>query len=79
MSNSQPKLGRGKKICKHCNTINGVRSFECKKCGQTFKMKKGPKGIRKKRIEDFKTLQKGDWIKVNSQSLPLRGLMNSEM
>ena len=70
MSNSQPKLGRGKKICKHCNTINGVRSFECKNCGQPFKMKKGPKGIRKKRIEDFKTLQKGDWIKVVGGSGP---------
>ena len=70
MSNSQPKLGRGKKICKHCNTINGVRSFECKNCGQPFKMKKGPKGIRKKKVKDFKTLQRGDWIKVVGGSGP---------
>ena len=70
MSNSQPKLGRGKKVCSHCGTVNGVRSFECKNCGQEFKMKKGPKGIRKKKVEDFKSLQRGDWIKVVGGSGP---------
>ena len=70
MSNSQPKLGRGKKVCSHCGTVNGVRSFECKNCGQAFKMKKGPKGIRKKKVEDFKSLQRGDWIKVVGGSGP---------
>jgi hypothetical protein len=70
MPDSQPILGRGKKLCSHCNTVNGVRSYECKNCGQEFKMKKAPKGIRKKRIEDFKTLQKGDWIKVVGGSGP---------
>lgn len=70
MSNSQPKLGRGKKLCIHCNVINGVRSFECKNCGQAFKMKKAPKGIRKKKIEDFNSLQKGDWIRVVGGSGP---------
>lgn len=70
MSYSQPKPGRGKKVCSHCNVVNGVRSFECKNCGQAFKMRKGPKGIRKKRIEDFKTLKKGDWIKVVGGSGP---------
>ena len=69
MSNSQPKK-RGQKICIHCHTVNGVRSFECKNCGQAFKMKKGPKGIRKKRIDDFRRLQKGDWIKVVGDSGP---------
>ena len=69
MSNSQPKK-RGQKICIHCQTVNGVRSFECKNCGQAFKMKKGPKGIRKKRIDDFRSLQKGDWIKVVGGSGP---------
>tara|TARA_Y100000004_G_C8613081_1_gene285557 strand:- start:110 stop:448 length:339 start_codon:yes stop_codon:yes gene_type:complete len=33
-------------------------------------MKKPPKGIRKKRIEDFKSLNKGDWIKVVGGSGP---------
>ena len=69
MSNSQPKK-RGQKICSHCDTPNGVRSYECKNCGQEFKMKKPPRGIRKKRIEDFKTLNKGDWIKVVGGSGP---------
>ncbi len=64
------KIKRGQKLCTHCNTVNGVRSFECKNCGQAFKMKKGPKGIRKKKIEDFKSLQRGDWIKVVGGSGP---------
>ena len=33
-------------------------------------MKKGPKGIRKKKVKDFKTLQRGDWIKVVGGSGP---------
>jgi hypothetical protein len=33
-------------------------------------MKKMPKGIRKKRIDDFKSLSKGDWIKVVGGSGP---------
>ena len=64
------KTKRGQKLCTHCNTVNGVRSFECKNCGQAFKMKKGPKGIRKKKVEDFKSLQRGDWIKVVGGSGP---------
>ena len=64
------KSKRGQKVCVHCNTVNGVRSFECKNCGQAFKMKKGPKGIRKKRIEDFKSLSNGDYIKVVGGSGP---------
>lgn len=69
MSDSQPKK-RGQKICVHCDTVNGVRSYECKNCGQEFKMKKAPKGIRKKQIDDFKSLNKGDWIKVVGGSGP---------
>ena len=64
------KSKRGQKVCSHCNTVNGVRSFECKNCGQAFKMRKGPKGIRKKRIEDHRDLKKGDYIKVVGGSGP---------
>ena len=64
------KSKRGQKVCSHCNTVNGVRSFECKNCGQSFKMRKGPKGIRKKRIEDHRDLKKGDYIKVVGGSGP---------
>ena len=63
------KNKRGQKVCVHCNSINGVRSFECKNCGQAFRMRKGPKGIRKKRV-DFKSLSKGDKIKVVGGSGP---------
>ena len=58
------KNKRGQKVCEHCNKINGVRSFECKNCGQAFKMRKAPKGIRKKRVEDHRNLVKGQVIKV---------------
>ena len=78
MSNSQPKLGRGKKVCSHCNEINGVRAFECKNCGKPFKMKKGPKGVRKKKVEDFKSLQRGDWIGVVGGSGPFYTDRNGE-
>lgn len=64
------KNKRGQKLCVHCNTINGVRSYECKNCGQAFKMRKGPKGIRKKRIEDHRDLVKGQVIKVVGGSGP---------
>lgn len=30
------KIGRGQKLCTHCNTINGVRSFNCKNCTASF-------------------------------------------
>jgi len=63
MIDSQPKK-RGQKLCAHCNTVNGVRSYECKNCGQAFKMKKVQKGVRKKKVLDFKDLKKGDRIKV---------------
>jgi len=58
------KTKRGQKLCASCNTINGVRSFECKNCGEQFKMKKGRKGARKKKVQDFKTLKKNDIIRV---------------
>ena len=64
------KNKRGQKVCVHCNVVNGVRSFECKNCGQAFKMRKGPKGIRKKRVEDHRNLVKGQTIKVVGGSGP---------
>lgn len=67
---SKVKIKRGQKLCKTCNTINGVRSFFCKNCDAEFKMKKARRGIRKKRIEDYKTLTRGDIIKVVGGSGP---------
>ena len=64
------KNKRGQKVCVHCNVVNGVRSYECKNCGQAFKMRKGPKGIRKKRVEDHRNLVKGQVIKVVGGSGP---------
>ena len=58
------KTKRGQKLCASCNTINGVRSFECKNCGEQFKMKKGRKGARKKKGQDFKT---GDMTKMRKE------------
>lgn len=59
-----PEKKRGVKYCSECETENGVRAYECKNCDHPFKMKKGRRGIRKKLVEDFKTLKKGDVIKV---------------
>ena len=61
---------RGQKLCEKCNTPNGVRAYECKNCDYPFKMKKYRKGSKKKRVDDFTTLQKGDEIRVVGGSGP---------
>ena len=55
---------RGQKICEKCNATNGVRAYECKNCDHPFKMKKYRKGNKKKQVEDHKTLNEGDLIRV---------------
>lgn len=70
MSNSQPKVKRGQKLCSECGTINGVRAFVCKNCEAEFKMKKGRKRPRKKQVEDYRTLERGDTIRVVGGSGP---------
>ena len=67
---STTKNKRGQKVCEHCKTINGVRTYECKQCGHAFTMKRTRKGIRKKRVRDFTLLTKGDTIKVVGGSGP---------
>lgn len=61
------KLKRGQKLCKNCNTINGVRSYNCKSCNSPFVMSKKnsrfPK-FSKRLVTDITTLEKGDKIKV---------------
>jgi len=72
------KLKRGQKLCKKCNTINGVRSFNCKNCNNPFEMKKARKTViingvvkvRKNFVSDYKSLVKGDRIKVLKGSGP---------
>jgi len=58
------KTKRGQKLCSNCETINGVRSYECKKCGNKFKMKRGRLAPKNKHVEDHMTLHKGDVIRV---------------
>ena len=62
----ETKLKRGQKMCKACGTINGVRSFNCKKCLAPFTMKKRRKGLRRNVsfVNDYTQLNKGDVIKV---------------
>ena len=55
---------RGQKECPECGTINGVRSYHCKKCDFEFPMKKRRKGKRRKVVEDWKTLKAGDKVRV---------------
>lgn len=64
------KTKRGQKTCSSCNTINGVRSFECKQCGAQFKMKKLKRGLKRILIKDHTILQKGDTIRVIGGSGP---------
>lgn len=64
------KPKRGQKVCSSCNTINGVRSFECKNCSHPFKMKKFPKTKKKVLISNHKELVPGDTIRVVGGSGP---------
>lgn len=72
------KLKRGQKLCRNCNTINGVRSFNCKNCNNPFSMNKPRKHLPTKRIvkvlkslvKDFTQLNPGDKIKVLKGSGP---------
>jgi len=55
---------KGKKVCPECDTFNGPRAFNCKKCGHAFKLRKPRKRKRKELIEDYTSLEKGDTIYV---------------
>tara|TARA_Y100000401_G_C8310261_1_gene219332 strand:- start:52 stop:477 length:426 start_codon:yes stop_codon:yes gene_type:complete len=55
------KLKRGQKICKKCNAICAARSRICKECGAAFISKNTPI---KNEVKDWKSLEKGDWLKV---------------
>ena len=70
------KTKRGQKICKNCNTITGARAFNCMKCDAPFDMK----GRKKKRrlVTDYKTLKKGDRIRVVGGSGPYHLDENNE-
>lgn len=61
---------RGQKTCGECGTINGVRAFECKDCDAEFKMKKARKRPHYVPVEDFRTLEHGDEVKVIGGSGP---------
>ena len=89
---------RGQKVCKSCQGINGVRSFNCKHCGAAFDSKskqitvakqvmqedretlaalaktKNKRVKRVKRVKqfeeiaDWRTLERGDRVKVVGRS-----------
>lgn len=71
------KLKRGQKLCKNCNGINGARSHVCKHCNADFVTKSKsdspakPKKVKIKKyeeIEDWRSLERGDRIKVVGRS-----------
>lgn len=64
------KPTRGQKLCSKCNTINGVRSYTCKNCGNDFPMKKPKKGPVKEEVSDFKSLRPGQTVRVVGGSGP---------
>lgn len=58
---------KGRKLCPKCGTGNGPRSYACKNCEYSFSFK--PQSKEKKNTKiikdiDWRTLQKGDRIKV---------------
>lgn len=61
------KLGRGKKLCPECESINAARSYKCKVCKYQFKIKKTK---RKNEVKQWKDLEHGDIIKVVSGTGP---------
>ncbi len=72
-------MSRGKKICKNCGISCGPRSLACPKCGIKFIFKdKSPAqildkimgNIPSKTLCDYKTLERGDRIKVIQGSGP---------
>jgi ribosomal protein L40E len=70
------KLKRGQKLCKKCNGINGARSHVCKHCNTEFTIganaKNKPAKIKKTKkyeeIEDWRSLKRGDRVKVVGRS-----------
>ena len=70
------KLKRGQKLCKNCNGINGARSHVCKHCNTEFKAgaiaKNKPLNVKKQKrfeeISDWRSLERGDRIKVFARS-----------
>lgn len=53
------------KICQKCNEKNPARCRKCKKCESAFAFKVKKKNGEKKLKIDWKSLQKGDTIKVS--------------
>jgi len=68
------KLKRGQKLCNKCNKINGARAYVCKHCNTEFdirgksKIKKPRKLKRLTPIDDWKSLEAGDRVKVIGRS-----------
>ncbi len=63
-------MSKGRKVCPECDTIAGVRTYNCKTCNYEFPMKKPRKGRRKILVENHRDLKSGDKIKVVGSSGP---------
>lgn len=67
---------KGKKLCPACQTSCGPRSFRCPKCSHAFefdkikKLKKDVDSVGMEKDFDWRTLKKGDRIKIKSGSGP---------
>lgn len=61
------KVKRGQKKCPQCDGINGARQHNCKYCNYAFKINHAPNT---NLIEDWRSLEKGDTIKVLKGSGP---------
>ena len=64
---NKPGKGKGRKVCPDCNVPTGVRSKVCPdpSCGHKFIFTPKPKNpLKTETIIDWKSLQKGDTLKV---------------
>ena len=63
-------MPKGKKECKRCGFVTGVRSYNCPSCDYAFKMKKFQKTRKPKIVKNWRDLEAGDTIKVVGGSGP---------
>lgn len=75
-------MPRGTKLCSSCQSANGPRSHSCKNCGQSFSFKAKSKEQKNTKIIkdiDWRTLQKGDRIKVGGGPYFMKGAESISM
>lgn len=69
IATSQGKKKKGIKKCPSCETRNGGRAFNCKKCNYEFSVK-GKRKARRLPIENWREIEPGTMVRVLGGSGP---------